>query len=133
MRTSLSALVIPAMERELAEECGIPRSAIERTIIIGYARLLHRGGKPEYFGVSIVDFSTDRMWVAISERIFTHNHDYWHLDCFSTEQMLADGLNKLIHLRRNSSCSILLVLNLKVFLDYLESHSSKFMFLIDSE
>lgn len=42
------------MERELREECGIAGNVALRTRIIGYARLLHRGGKPEFFGVTFV-------------------------------------------------------------------------------
>lgn len=47
------AFLARAMERELLEECGLPpRAGSVPTRVIGFARLLHRGGKPEFFGVS---------------------------------------------------------------------------------
>jgi hypothetical protein len=49
---SLLDFVTRAMERELREECGIAGNIPVRTEIVGFARLLHRGGKPEFFGFS---------------------------------------------------------------------------------
>ncbi len=51
--------VTRATERELVEEC-LKRQTLRalptiRTRLIGYARFLHRGGKPEFFGVCYVD------------------------------------------------------------------------------
>jgi hypothetical protein len=45
-----------AMTRELCEETGIPGSAAAsvKTDLLGYARALDRGGKPEFFGISHV-------------------------------------------------------------------------------
>ena len=40
------------MERELVEECAVPWVAVVATRLVGFARLLHRGGKPELLGVT---------------------------------------------------------------------------------
>ena len=53
---TMQAFLARAMERELFEECGLEGSgAGVRTLVVGYSRDLHRGGKPEFFGVSRVD------------------------------------------------------------------------------
>lgn len=41
-------------ERELMEETLIPRESIGRTAVIGYARWLDRGGKPEFYCVTML-------------------------------------------------------------------------------
>jgi len=52
-----NSLIIKAMEREFCEEnyysCESKNKI--RTIIIGYVRLLERGGKPDFFGISFID------------------------------------------------------------------------------
>lgn len=50
----LRALVVGAMERELREECCLPRDVRVTTRLTGFARWLERGGKPEFYGVSRV-------------------------------------------------------------------------------
>ena len=51
------SLIINAMEREFCEENNykIDRRNKIKTIIIGYVRLLERGGKPDFFGISFID------------------------------------------------------------------------------
>lgn len=50
---TLNDVLIHAMERELYAEFGLsPRSAIvDKTQLVGFARLLERGGKPDFFGI----------------------------------------------------------------------------------
>jgi hypothetical protein len=50
----LQDLLRLGMERELSEEIGARvGTAYCRTAITGYARLLSRGGKPEFFGLTV--------------------------------------------------------------------------------
>lgn len=56
---SFGDIVVKGMERELSEECNIDPSLIVDTKIIGYGRLLDRGGKPEFFGLTIVNMDSD--------------------------------------------------------------------------
>jgi 8-oxo-dGTP pyrophosphatase MutT (NUDIX family) len=48
----LQRVVRHAMERELREETGIRPDDIRSTEIIGFARWLDRGAKPEFFGIT---------------------------------------------------------------------------------
>jgi len=59
---SLQRLLADAMERELREECGLEIGATDpvvQTRVLGFARLVRRGGKPEFFGVSLLDMQAD--------------------------------------------------------------------------
>jgi hypothetical protein len=53
----LHALVVGAMERELREECCLPRDARVGTRLTGFARWLERGGKPEFYGVTSLELT----------------------------------------------------------------------------
>lgn len=56
---SLQEILAGAMERELREECHLGADIDVRTLVSGYGRWVQRGGKPEFFGVSIIDADTD--------------------------------------------------------------------------
>jgi hypothetical protein len=67
----LSGLLKMAMQRELIEECGLADRSIRiQTHLIGFARLLQRGGKPEFFGVSLVDAPLQELNIPADERGF---------------------------------------------------------------
>lgn len=55
--SSFNSVIIKAMEREFCEENNYVLEDCNkiRTVIIGYVRLLERGGKPDFFGVSFLD------------------------------------------------------------------------------
>lgn len=64
---TLQDLVARAMEREFFEEWLILKSALEADIristqVIGYARLIERGGKPDFFGISYVNLTKKRLY-----------------------------------------------------------------------
>lgn len=73
---SLQDALRHGMEREAAEETGAAvgpgRSA---TILTGYARYLHRGGKPEFFGIIRTASKFDSLGTRRSERKFVHGID----------------------------------------------------------
>lgn len=74
-RSDLCSIVKQTMRRELCEELGIakrdePGDADIR--IIGYARLTHMGGKPQFYGVTRVHNVTPR--IAASERRYVADH-----------------------------------------------------------
>lgn len=66
---SLQELVAFAAERELREECAIPESVDIRTYVIGYARLLERGGKPDFFCISFIDVCASEIVDHFKERL----------------------------------------------------------------
>ena len=43
------------MEREFREENNYVKAKKMKTTIVGYVRLLERGGKPDFFGISYID------------------------------------------------------------------------------
>ncbi len=52
---TLHQVLIRGMERELCEECNYNRPNRINSRLIGYVRLLERGGKPDFFGISYID------------------------------------------------------------------------------
>ena len=72
---TLQRLVVRAMERELREECGLPRELPGlTTFLIGYARLVDRGGKPEFFGLTFLPVMAREMKVRRAEALFVADH-----------------------------------------------------------
>ncbi|MCR5846423.1 MAG: hypothetical protein K6G78_07695 [bacterium] len=58
----LPALITQAAERELHEECALKLGSSKmRSYLIGYARLLERGGKPDFFCVTFLDMSSQQL------------------------------------------------------------------------
>lgn len=58
---TLHRLIAYAAERELREECGLPDNAPMTTQVVGYVRLLERGGKPDFFCVTRLDMTSDEV------------------------------------------------------------------------
>lgn len=56
---TLNELVKAGLERELQEECGYARKDLVRTLILGYGRDMTRGGKPDFFGITLVNSKAD--------------------------------------------------------------------------
>ncbi|MBE5757036.1 MAG: hypothetical protein E7342_04460 [Clostridiales bacterium] len=54
-----SSLIIRAMERELMEESHLTEKDILGSFIYGYIRLLNRGGKPDFFGITFLNLTKD--------------------------------------------------------------------------
>jgi hypothetical protein len=65
------------MVRELREELGFKHFKHQqvRTIIVGFARILNRGGKPEFFGVTFLDTPAALGKVSARERVFTEGFE----------------------------------------------------------
>ncbi len=63
-------LVKITMERELREECGLIGKRVKvNSKVIGFARLLERGGKPDFFGITYVDEYFDKIKISKKEVI----------------------------------------------------------------
>lgn len=68
-----------SMMREFCEECNYSlknAKAKMKTRIIGYVRLLERGGKPDYFGISYIDESIFDLRNDIRKREYGLNSHY---------------------------------------------------------
>ena len=60
----LRTVLVTGMERELFEECNLPPKTRRATELTGFARWMHRGAKPEFFGLTWLDIESE----AIAER-----------------------------------------------------------------
>lgn len=82
---TLAQIVAAGATREMVEETGIPADLIGETSVIGFARWLDRGGKPEFFAVTELlapATEIDRRLRRIDsrERIFTGGVRWFSLD-----------------------------------------------------
>jgi hypothetical protein len=78
-----------AMERELTEECGVPSDRVRGTILLGFARFLHRGGKPQFFGFTHLDVTVDDLRRTRHERRFVEAHHVETLDLTTADSTIA--------------------------------------------
>jgi 8-oxo-dGTP pyrophosphatase MutT (NUDIX family) len=74
-RETLQDTVRRGMERELREETGIRRDEIVKTTVIGFARWLERGAKPEFLGVTELSITAsdlaDRRHLTAGESLYS--------------------------------------------------------------
>lgn len=110
-------LIRRGLERELMEECGFSPRDIKKTIVLGMGRDLSRGGKPEFFGVTLLARSEDLTQpnVSAAEVGFVDFHDHLELD-LSTPDQLKERLNEWLD-RNRQRCSTTLVINLKLLMN----------------
>jgi hypothetical protein len=71
---SLQTLVKNVALRELQEECGLVDSDIGDFQILGFGRLLARGGKPEFFCIARLRCDYSRIRVTRPEKHLTERH-----------------------------------------------------------
>ena len=86
---SFVSSVAQATRREVAEECGCDLDAVSTPLVLGYARLLHRGGKPEFFGLCRLEVDSSQLQVRRGERPFVDDHRLQPVDLTSVSAFLA--------------------------------------------
>jgi len=64
---TLQNIVRFSMQRELEEETGASLIGA-RTIVTGFSRILDRGGKPEFFGITLLNHRFNKMRIQKSEK-----------------------------------------------------------------
>lgn len=104
--------LVNAMQREFLEECGLPQELNYKvqSSIVGFARLLHRGGKPEFFGISYIDLPSTELKVTNKEFEFIAAINNIQIGSADASQLL-DALQRYRN-GQERSFSILLHLNL---------------------
>jgi len=118
--------IIDALERELTEECGLVSDIKKgkkihiRTRLIGFARDMDRGGKPEFFGVSCMDIPFESLKIAKDEAVFASDIDGIRNRVSNTEELMED-LARYIRRNRNKM-SFPLYLNLTFLIDFLRTY-----------
>lgn len=105
-------LLAHSMKRELIEECGLSEEVVACTFITGHARLLHRGGKPEYFGISVADVDHRYIQKRREERPFVHGHLFRSIPSKSIDALINWFDSELSLSARDPQYSIILRLNL---------------------
>ena len=65
---TLQNLVVRAAERELREECALPDGVGLKSHVIGYTRLLERGGKPDFFCMTRIDITEAEVMENFEQR-----------------------------------------------------------------
>ncbi len=119
----LRQLLARAMERELAEECGLHHADIRSTSVTGFARLLHRGGKPEFFGVSVLNVPFNEIALTRQERAFISDHRKLRLDRANPERLHDSVLRLRDDLAEH--LSLLLRLALAFLIDEIDGRPQK--------
>lgn len=114
---NFTRLIRTALERELMEECGLDPQDISETILLGMGRDLARGGKPDFFGVTLLNRNEGKFepTVKIAEVGFVDFHDHIELSCL-TADALKSQLNSWIN-QNAHRCSSALIVNLKLLIN----------------
>lgn len=77
---SLRAFLVRVAERELLEECGLDAATTRSTQVLAYARLLHRGGKPEFYCFTWLGVPYAAISVRRQERGLMFEHEALRID-----------------------------------------------------
>lgn len=109
---NLSSLIRNGLERELIEECGISQNDIEETIVLGMGRDISRGGKPEFFGVTLIANLGESVqpMIKVAEIGFVDFHDEIKLSFTKPESIKSELTEWLSNNRKR--CSPTLIFNL---------------------
>lgn len=130
---TLQTFITNAMERELLEECGLADNVDElvRTHLIGFARLLNRGGKPEFFGISFINKPFNSLKITNKEAVFIADI----MPIRVNRGSIPEFKNALKRFRseRLNAFSFLLYLNIRFLEDYLDSSPNLFLELIGAK
>ncbi|MBS1229771.1 MAG: hypothetical protein H6R17_3048 [Proteobacteria bacterium] len=124
----LLAVVRRAAERELTEECGFKAGRYPmKTSVIGFARLVHRGGKPEFFCLTEIDENAGDLELAHGhdEKLFTaFNHsDQMYREIDLDPLNIEESVRAFCAAHRNDN-SVLLELALQFMADEIVDRQS---------
>ena len=108
------------MERELCEETGIRPDEIMNTTVVGFARWLERGARPEFFGLTELSATTadlaGRRHLASDERLYSEGTLTLRIDLDALGRGLGQGAELLTapglprRIREDGSLPLLLAL-----------------------
>jgi hypothetical protein len=120
-RRDLGSVVKHAMMREMCEELGINRRSapeISQFRLIGYARLTHLGGKPQFYGVCRV---SERIRERVTSKEERYTDDFSSIDIGSTPTVTSTtaAIKKFMTLHQRE-LSLPLHVNLLLASDWLE-------------
>ncbi|GHG62436.1 hypothetical protein GCM10010919_07750 [Alishewanella longhuensis] len=124
--TDLLTLVKNAAERELCEECGInPKNVTMTTKVIGFSRMLNRGGKPEFFCVTQVQQTSAEIEQDHSDQEFIFT-SFNHADqLYKKISLESDKVTESVEefcVKYSDSISVILALNLRFMAEHLSTN-----------
>jgi hypothetical protein len=96
-----------AARRELMEECGLATDDVGWMRIIGYGRLLHRGGLPQFFCLSMLNCTYDRVRKTRPERPFV---EFYHRVAYAQQQShreVVEALGRELRSNNHITSSVL--------------------------
>lgn len=109
-------LIKAGLERELREECSIKPSQIARTIVLGMSRELARGGKPDFYGLTLLKGRAAELQPRVDkgEIGLVDHHDHIPL-ALSNETALRQQLAAWLT-EHQGRCSPALLMNLHLLI-----------------
>lgn len=123
-----NSVICRAAERELVEEMGLSKEIKLKSQVIGFSRLLARGGKPEFFCVTWLDSEIKQIELTKVERLFTHSPMDAVVDWGDTKKNIASRLKNLVK-TNESTYSISLQCSLEALANALVNAKSSAPFL----
>jgi hypothetical protein len=91
---SLQDVLRHGMEREFSEETGVSTDTVIDTRVIGFGRWLERGAKPEFFGVTRLNISSQHSSIARikpAETVYSEGVAKTFVDLQRLRQELSEG------------------------------------------
>jgi hypothetical protein len=131
---TLAGFLARSMERELVEECGIRLRDLPepmKTVPIGYARFLMRGGKPEFFGLTYIPVDSPALDIPRREKPFIAD--------IRPERVNRDRLDELVETlkayrhEKQDRLSLPLALHLEFLIGFVDRHPAMFVELIGGD
>ncbi len=119
--------LIKAMNRELLEETSLKKEkGLEvKTKLIGYARLLDRGGKPDFFGVSFLNVNFEKIKVSGVEKLYIDIHKEIEVMGYTVKDFLKSIES---YEEKNKQCfSLPLYLNIQFLKQFIEENNELFL------
>lgn len=115
--TTFHQLIVNGLERELIEETALKSSEIDKTIVLGMSRVLSRGGKPDFYGITLINTTLSDLNISIraSEVGFIDSHNEITISGSTTEDFKEELSNWL---QKNASiCSSALQININLLIE----------------
>lgn len=119
--TTFGELVKRGLERELREECALEPRHLVRTIVLGMSRQLARGGKPDFYGVTLLHGQASVLQPRIhaGEIGLVDHHDAIALSARNARE-LCEQIEEWLH-RQREHCGTALLINLRMLINASEA------------
>lgn len=123
--SDFKSLIICGMERELVEETSaiVKDDKSHHTYLTGYCRVLHRGGKPEFCGLTLLNQSYEELRVKPREDGFVSRINHFQLTGLRLSEV-RDGLRKFQKFIYGEKYGYALQFTLKCAIDFLDQDSN---------